>query len=79
MTLRLKTISLAPKLMAGIEVLVPGARVDEFFSAQIAGARLYFSFVLSQSLFGRKNMTAAFILSKVHQFNDYLLVIICST
>lgn len=47
--------------MAGIEVLVPGARVDEFFSAQIAGARLYFSFVLSQSLFGRKNMTAAFI------------------
>ena len=72
--MRLKIISLAPKLMAGIVVLVSAARADEFSSAYIAGARLHFDLVLSQSLFGREGTVASFILSYIHQLNYHLLV-----
>ena len=54
--------------MAGIEVLVSCTRVPKFPVAQIAGARLHFSSVLSQSILGCENTFAAFILATFHQF-----------
>jgi len=51
------------KTMAGIKVLVSCTRVPKFPVAQIAGARLHFSSVLSQSFLGCEDTFAAFILA----------------
>ena len=64
----LMNISLTLKTMAGIKVLVSCTRVPKFPVAQIAGARLHFSSVLSQSILGCENTFAAFILATFHQF-----------
>ena len=51
------------ELMAGIEVLLPGAGADEFPLAEITRARRHFFLVPGKSSSGGEYKTAAFILA----------------